>query len=92
MTKQLNETLVESVRFDLRHWPAGQSLQKEVPTDVFSPNTLAHLRGVLGKDHRAQSLIAMAETPDWRLEIADELFEHLQTWLNRQVKSQSASS
>lgn len=82
----IDETLVEWVRFDLRHWPPQQSLNQEVPTDVFSPNTLAHLREVLAKDRRAQELIAMAETKEWSQEIADELFTHLQGWLARESK------
>lgn len=86
---QPNKTLVQSVRFDLRHWPANQSLSKEVPTDVFSPNTLAHLRRVLTKDHRAQELIAIAETPRWSTEIAEELFDHLQVWLRDEAKKET---
>lgn len=82
----IDETLVEWVHFDLRHWPPSQRLDREVPTDVFSPNTLAHLREVLAKDHRAQELIAMAETPNWSQQTADELFSHLQSWLARKYK------
>lgn len=88
----IDETMVEWVHFDLRHWPPNQSLNQEVPTDVFSPNTLTHLREVLAKDHRAQELIAMAETKEWSQEIADELFAHLQTWLARKFKQGEAQS
>ncbi len=88
----LNEALVQSVRFDLLHWPPGQSLTREVPTDVFSPNTLAHLRHELRSDTQAQQLIAMAETPIWSAALAEELFVHLQAWLKIQVERHSKQS
>lgn len=79
----MNEKMVEWVHFDLRHWPAQQSLDMEIQTDTFSPNTLSHLRKLLSADKRAQELIAKAETAEWSTEIADELFSHLTTWLQK---------
>lgn len=77
----IDERLVEWVHFDLRHWPPKQSLDLEVKTDTFSPNTLAHLRKLLAADRRAQELIAKAETPEWSEDVAEELFSHLESWL-----------
>lgn len=77
----LQTTLREWVYFDLRHWPANQSLRREVKTDLFSPNTLSHLRTRLDGDGHAQALIAKAETDDWSETVAYELFTHLEIWL-----------
>lgn len=84
----IDEKLVEWVHFDLRHWPAMQSLDLEVATDTFSPNTLSHLRKLLAADRQAQKLIAKAETLEWSPEVADELFSHLKNWLKKHYPSQ----
>ncbi len=77
----LNKTMLELVHFDLRHWPPGQSLSQEVPSNVFGPNTLNHLRSLLATNHRAQAIIRMAETQAWSTTLADELYDLLQQWL-----------
>lgn len=87
----LNKTMMELVHFDLRHWPPGQPLSKEVPSDVFGPNTLTHLRSLLAAHHRAQELILMAETPSWSTTMADELYHHLHHWLEHHGQSMKSS-
>lgn len=88
----LQTTLREWVYFDLRHWPASQSLQHKVKTDLFSPNTLSHLRTRLDSDHYAQHLIAKAETDDWSEMVATELFAHLELWLIENVNANQIRS
>ena len=83
----LNETMMELVHFDLRHWPPGQPLSQEVPSNVFGPNTLSHLRSLLATNHKAQALIKMAETPGWSATQADELYDLLHDWLEQHGQS-----
>ena len=83
---QIDDKLIEWVHFDLRHWQPSQKLDQEIPTDTFSPNTLSHLRKVLYGDHRAQELIAKAETSEWSQQVAEEIFSHLKEWVKKRYQ------
>ena len=80
----LDENVIEWVHFDLTHWDSSQSLEQDIPTDTFSPNTLAYLKKMLASDRHAQALIAKAQTPEWSSEVAEELFAVLKAWLAKQ--------